>query len=87
MSDLKQLLKELSEADGLGGISDALEVAEQHLKKYASVRREGNNLIGEMKGKSDYTVMLDAHIDQIGMGVTAVNGGFLRVANVGGIDR
>ena len=87
MSDLKQLLKELSEADGLGGVSYALEVAEQHLKKYASVRREGNNLVGEMKGKSDYTVMLDAHIDQIGMVVTAVNGGFLRVANVGGIDR
>ena len=87
MSDLKQLLKELSEADGLGGVSDALEVAERHLKKYASVRREGNNLIGEMKGKSDYTVMLDAHIDQIGMVVTAIKKGFLHVANIGGIDR
>ncbi len=87
MSDLKQILKELCEADGLGGLTDALKVAEKHLSKYAEVRREGNNLIGEIKGQNDYTVMLDAHIDEIGMVVTSVNNGFLRVANVGGIDR
>ncbi len=87
MHSLKQLLKELCEADGLNGVLDALDVAERHLKKYATVRREGNNLIGEIKGKGDHTVLLDAHIDQIGMVVTNVSNGFLRVANVGGIDR
>lgn len=87
MSDLKQLLKELCEADGIGGVSDALDVAEKHLSKYASVHREGNNLIGEIKGKSDFTVMFDAHIDEIGMIVTGVSNGFLKIANVGGIDR
>lgn len=87
MEHLKQMLKELCEADGLNGVFDALDVAESYLSKYAKVRREGNNLIGEIKGKSDCTVMLDAHIDEIGMVVTAVNNGFLKVSNVGGIDR
>ena len=87
MTDLTEILKELSEADGLSGVYDALEVAEKHLSKYAVTRREGNNLIGEIKGRSDYTVMLDAHIDEIGMVVTAISNGFLKVSNVGGIDR
>lgn len=87
MSDLIEILKELCEADGLAGVCDALSVAEKHLSKYATVRREGNNLIGEIKGKNDYTVMLDAHIDEIGMVVTSVDNGFLKIANVGGIDR
>ncbi len=87
MSGLKQMLKELCEAHGLNGVFGALDVAERYLSKYATVRREGNNLIGEIKGKSGYTVMLDAHIDEIGMVVTSVNNGFLKVANVGGIDR
>lgn len=87
MSDLIEILKELCESDGISGVYDALYVAEKHLSKYATVRREGNNLIGEIKGKTDYTVMLDAHIDEIGMVVTAVNNGFLKVSNVGGIDR
>ena len=87
MSDLIEILKELCESDGISGVYDALSVAEKHLSKYATVRREGNNLIGEIKGKTDYTVMLDAHIDEIGMVVTAVNNGFLKVSNVGGIDR
>ncbi len=86
MSDLIEILKELCEADGLNGVYGALDVAEKHLSKVASVRREGNNLIGEIKGKDDFTVMLDAHIDQIGMVVTSIDHGFLRVANVGGID-
>ncbi len=87
MEYLKQMLKELSEADGLSGVYDAVAIAESYLSKYAVVRREGNNLIGEIKGKTDYTVMLDAHIDEIGLVVTSVNNGFLKVSNVGGIDR
>lgn len=87
MSDLKQMLKDLTEADGLGGLTEALDTAERYLSKYASVRRCGNNLLGEIKGKKDYTVMLDAHIDQIGMMVTSVSDGFVKVAAAGGIDR
>ena len=87
MSEIKQILKELTEADGLGGLTDALDVAESYLSQYASVRRSGLSLIGEIKGDSDYTVLLDAHIDQIGMVVTSVKEGFVRVAAAGGIDR
>ena len=87
MNYLKQMLKELCEAHGLNGVFGALDVAESYLSKYATVQRDGNNLIGEIKGESDYTVMLDAHIDEIGMVVTSVFDGFLKVSNVGGIDR
>ena len=87
MSQIKQILKDLTEADGLGGLTGALDVAENYLSQYASVRRSGLSLIGEIRGNSDYTVMLDAHIDQIGMMVTSVKDGFVRVAAAGGIDR
>ena len=87
MSELKQMLKNLCEADSVGGVDNALKVAESYLSKYMDVRRVGNNLIGEIKGKADYTILLDAHIDQIGMVVTSVNNGFLKVAPIGGIDR
>ena len=44
-------------------------------------------VIGFLKGESDYTLMLDAHIDQIAMIVTNVDDdGFLTVKNSGGID-
>ena len=86
MFDTKEVLKNLCEADGFGGLSGALDVAEGYLSKFASVSRVGNSLIGQIKGKGSYTVMLDAHIDEIGMVVTSVENGFLKVANVGGID-
>ncbi len=86
MQTVKSVLKNLSEADFIGGVGTAIDIAEKHLSKYCAVHREGNNLIGEIKGKLDYTVLLDAHIDQIGMVVTSVDGGFLKVAQAGGID-
>ena len=75
MFDTKEVLKNLCEADGFGGLSGALDVAEGYLSKFASVSRVGNSLIGQIKGKGSYTVMLDAHIDEIGMVVTAVKNG------------
>ncbi|MBQ1183602.1 MAG: M20/M25/M40 family metallo-hydrolase [Clostridia bacterium] len=87
MQTVKNILKNLCEADFIGGVGSAIDVAEKHLSKYCTVRRLGNNLIGEIKGKNDYTVLLDAHIDQIGMVVTSISGGFLKVAAAGGVDR
>ncbi len=87
MSDIKEILKALCESDAVGGIDSALKLAQSYLSKYCAVRRVGNNLIGEIKAESDCTVLFDAHIDQIGMVVTAVDDGFLKVAAVGGIDR
>ncbi len=87
MADFIKILKELCEADGLGGVYDALNVAEKYLSKYVEVSREGNNILGFIKGNSDYTVMFDAHIDEVGMVVTTIDNGFLKISNIGGIDR
>jgi len=86
--NLKELIFKLSEADGMGGIKDALQVAGECLSEYATVASMGENtLVGFIKGKSNYTIMLDAHIDEVGMMVTAVDQrGFVKVSAAGGID-
>ena len=46
------------------------------------------NVYAHIKGASHYTVLLDAHIDEIRMLVTHVDeNGFVRVGPCGGIDR
>lgn len=86
--DIKEILFSLSERDAIGTVNDASDYAREILGKYAEVKNIGNlSVIGYIKGKSDYTILLDAHIDQIGMIVTDVdNEGFLTVSNSGGID-
>ena len=45
------------------------------------------SVFGFIKGKSDKTILLEAHIDEIGFTVTNVlENGFVRLSNVGGID-
>jgi endoglucanase len=83
--ELKTLLSDLSNADGFGGLDGALTVAERYLSTFATVTRKGGNLIAEL-GDGEKTVMLEAHIDEIGLIVTSVENGFLSVSNVGGID-
>lgn len=83
--ELKSLIKELSDADGVGGLDGAIKVAERYLGRFAEVSRRGNSLVGII-GEGDKTVLLDAHIDEIGMMVTYVKDGFARVAAAGGID-
>lgn len=86
--DIKKVLFELSERDCIGHVTEAYDYAYEILKKYAEIEtKTPNGIIGLIKGKSDYTVLLDAHIDQVGMTVTDIdNEGFLTVANSGGID-
>lgn len=86
--EIKELLFELSKRDAVGHISEAADFAEKELSKYMDVKRQNNlNIIGKIKGDSDYTIMLDAHIDQIAMVVTDIDDkGFLTVSNAGGID-
>lgn len=86
--DIKEILFSLSERDAIGIVDDASVYAKDYLSEYAEVKSIGNlSVLGFIKGKSDYTVLLDAHIDQIGMIVTDVdNEGFLTVSNSGGID-
>ena len=78
----------LSAADGIGCVDDASSLAFEALGKYCNVKHLDNlSVIGEIKGKSDYTLLLDAHIDEVGFIVTHVSeGGFLTVQKCGGID-
>ena len=88
MKNIKSNLFALSHADGVGNIRDASELAFNMLSEYIEVQKTDNlTVIGYIKGESDYTLMLDAHIDQIAMIVTDIDqNGFLTLAKAGGID-
>lgn len=84
----EKILEKLSNAVGIGHLGDASAAAKEELQKYAEVRPFGSiGLIGYIDRKKDKTIMLEAHIDEVGFIVTHVfENGFLRVSNVGGND-
>ncbi len=86
--NIKDLLFKLSSLDAVGNVTAASDFAYGILSKYTTAEKaQGLTVIGFLDGKSDYTLMLDAHIDQIAMVVTDVSeNGFLTVSNAGGID-
>ncbi len=84
--DIKENLKKLCEADNLCGIDGALAVAEEFLKPFAKVECHNGGLIAFLGDPKGTTVLLEAHIDEIGMLVTDIKDGFLAVAPAGGID-
>ncbi len=88
MSELKEILFALSNKDSVGTIKEASDLAYNMLSSCCETEKTDNlTVIGFMRGKSDYTLMLDAHIDQIAMIVTNIDDkGFLTVAKSGGID-
>ena len=85
--DLK-LLETLSDAVSIGHITEARDIVKAELSKYAQVRDFGQiGLIAEINKGKDKTLLLDAHIDEVGFIVTGILGdGFLRVTNIGGND-
>lgn len=86
--DIKERLFALSKADSVGNIKTASDLSFKMLSEYCECEKTDTlSIIGYLKGDSDYTLMLDAHIDQIAMVVTDVDdNGFLTVSNAGGID-
>ena len=79
-----RILEELSNAHGSAA---AVKIAEKELRKYAEVSHLGDSLVATIKGESDYTILLDAHIDEVGFIVTSISEkGFVKVAKMGGID-
>lgn len=90
--ELKQTVFALSEAYGASGDEcSAAALALEMLKKYCpdAVIVNGN-VIGRfgIHNKSKLDLVLDAHIDQIGMIVTNITSdGFIKFGNLGGIDR
>ncbi len=85
---IKENLKLLSAAVSVGNITEAANTAENILSTFCECERKGKlTVIGRLKGKADYTLMLDAHIDEVAMIVTDIDSnGFLTVAKCGGID-
>ncbi len=88
IENIKTRLFSLSSADGIGNLKDARNLAFDMLSEYCECEKTDNlTVIGFMKGEENYTLMLDAHIDQVGFVVTDVDdNGFLTVKNSGGID-
>lgn len=88
MNTLENMIFELSEANGTPGAEDEISnIIEKYVSSFAEVKRDrfGNVTAYLPAGKK--TVLLDAHMDRIGMIVTGIeDGGFLRVAKCGGMD-
>lgn len=86
--DIKNTLIKLSAACGIGCVHEARDIAFDILSKYTDCKKtDGLCVVGELKGITDYTLMLAAHIDEVGFIVTDVDEkGFVTVKNCGGID-
>ena len=86
--ELKDILFALTSADFLGGVGDAKNVIKELCSKYAPTEElKDGGIVATLKGKTDYTLLYEAHYDQIGFVVTEViEGGFVHVGNAGGID-
>ena len=86
--ELKDTLFALTEADFLGGSGDAKNVIKDLASKFAPTEElKDGGIVATLKGKTDYTLLYEAHYDQIGFVVTEIlEGGFVHVGNAGGID-
>lgn len=91
MSELKELIFQLCAAPGTPGDENtAAQVAVSELSKYgeAKIDKMGNVVAKLGKSGAKTHIMLDAHMDQIGLIVTEITeNGFLRVDRCGGVDR
>lgn len=93
MEMIKQNLKALCLATGVSGLEhEASNVAAKLLSHYTETVKIDHfgNVVALIKSSdpSAKTVLLDAHIDEIGMVVTAADDkGFVKFANCGGVDR
>jgi putative aminopeptidase FrvX len=92
MTDLNPFLKELIKTPGLSGYETPIrQMLEEHwtpLTDELSISRIGS-LHGLKRGNLPEprpSILLAAHMDTIGLMVTKVTGGFLRVTEVGGLD-
>lgn len=84
--DLKNLLITLASSEGVGYMDTVADIAARQLSPFSKVTKTDNCLMAEF-GEGDYTIMLEAHMDEVAMIVTEVfDDGFLSVAPVGSID-
>ncbi len=88
--ELKQIIFDLCSAHGVSGSEDEVfEVIKLHLGNTADISADSNGNLYAVTGNinADKTILLDAHIDRIGLIVTDINEqGFVKVDKCGGID-
>lgn len=84
--DLKNLLIDLASSEGVGYLDNVSKVAKKQLEEFSKVTKTENCLMAEF-GEGDYTIMLEAHMDEVAMIVTEIfDDGFISVSPVGSID-
>ncbi len=88
--ETKELLQKLSDAIGVSGYEDdvreVIRSMAEPLVDEVEVDTLGN-LIARKRGKTDTLLMLDAHMDEIGLMVNFIDeSGFIRFAKIGGWD-
>ncbi len=84
----KEILFELLSKTAIGGEGDLVPHIAEKLADFSEVEvlRDGG-IVGTIKGSSDYTILIEAHYDQIGFVVTEVTeDGFVKLSAVGGVD-
>lgn len=86
--EVSALLEKLCAAKGVSGAENrAADVAAELLGRYMPVKTDALGSVTGTVGDGDVHILLDAHLDQIGLVVTAVDeDGFLKVAKCGGAD-
>jgi endoglucanase len=83
-----ELIKTLTEADGVTGDETAIcETIAEYFPDEKKIIKDGSLIVYLNKKNKEKTILIDAHIDRIGMIVTHItDSGFLKVGNVGGLD-
>lgn len=85
--NIKEIITSLTEGEGVSGNEITLTRAAELLSAYDDVHTDGfGSVIGTM-GEGKTHIMLDAHLDRIGLIVTDIDdSGFLRIDKCGGCD-
>lgn len=87
---MKDLVRKVTEAFGPSGAEDAVrEVIRKEVQPYVDEIRVDalGNLIAHKKGNGGKKVILDGHMDEIGLMVTRIDDdGFLRFGTIGGVN-
>lgn len=87
--DTIEILKKLTAVSAVSGREhEMFEVLSELTKPYGVLERTSlNSFILKRRGKGGKKLLLDAHIDRIGLAVCEISDGFVRVCKQGGIDR
>ena len=88
--DLREIIVNLCSVSGVSGSEEPdVNAAKKYLESFAKISVDNNgNLFAEFGNlNSEKTILLDAHIDRIGLIVTGIDkNGFVKVDKCGGID-